>query len=347
MATDTDENPLIGGEEGRERDRDRSGNAVVNWMENLSEAAYAYLLLIPAFALLTLIAFYPLIQTFVMSLRSDETRGVEPLGEFVGVENYVDILTGNARLARQFLDVTVSTSFPFVELGVPFLQQALFVTLAFAVISVIAETLIGFGQAYVLDQEFRGRRWVRVAIILPWAVPIVIQGMIFFLLFQPEVGFGSDLMQWLGLFGADPLADSQDSFIIILIADIWKSSAFMALLILAGLQSVDRSLYDVARVAGASPWQRFKRITLPLVMPALLVAMLFRTMDAMRVYGLIESTAGCTTVPSLTCLVVEAMFGGTRIFATAAAIAFATALVIGLIISVYVFFFRDTQGGLY
>ncbi|ELY38756.1 carbohydrate ABC transporter permease [Natronorubrum tibetense] len=343
MATDTD--AITGGE--RPTDRDRSGNAVINWMESLSEAAYAYLLLLPAFALLTLIAFYPLISTFITSLREDRTRGAEPLGGFVGIDNYVDILTGNARLARQFLDVTVSGSFPFLELGTPFLQQALFVTIAFAVISVLFETIIGFGQAYVLDQEFRGRRWVRVAIILPWAVPIVIQGMIFFLMFQPEVGFGSDLMQWLGVFGANPLADSQDAFIIILVADIWKSSAFMALLILAGLQSVDRSLYDVARVAGASPWQRFKMITLPLVMPALLVAMLFRTMDAMRVYGLIESTAGCTTVPSLTCLVVEAMFGGTRIYATAAAVAFATALVIGLIISLYVVFFRDTEGGLY
>ena len=336
---------LTGGES--PTDRDRTGNPVVNWMENLSEGAYAYLLLLPAFALLAFIAFYPLLMTFIMSLREDRTRGGEPLGGFVGADNYVDILTGNARLARQFLDVTVSTTFPFVELGTPFLQQALFVTLAFAIISVLFETVIGFGQAYVLDQDFRGRRWVRVAIILPWAVPIVIQGMIFFLLFQPEVGFGSDLMQWLGLFGPDPLADSQDAFVIILVADIWKSAAFMALLILAGLQSVDRSLYDVARVSGASPWQRFKLITLPLVLPALLVAMLFRTMDAMRVYGLIESTAGCTTVPSLTCLVVEAMFGGTRIFATAAAVAFATALVIGLFISVYVAFFRDTEGGIY
>ncbi|WP_049924934.1 carbohydrate ABC transporter permease [Halopiger goleimassiliensis] len=345
MATDTDEDVLIGGE--TDVDRERTGNAVVNWMENLSEAAYAYLLLLPAFALLTLIAFYPLLATFVTSLRADRTRGLEPLGGFVGIDNYVDILTGNARLARQFVDVGLSGSFPFVELGTPLLQQALFVTIGFAAISVFLETLIGFGQAYVLDQEFRGRRWVRVAIILPWAVPIVIQGMIFFLLFQPEVGFGTELGQWLGIFGPNPLANSRDAFVIILVADVWKSSAFMALLILAGLQSVDRSLYDVARVAGASPWQRFKLITLPLVMPALLVAMLFRTMDAMRVYGLIESSVGCTTVPSLTCLVVEAMFGGTRIYATAAAVAFATALVIGLIISGYVVFFRDTEGGLY
>lgn len=320
---------------------------VLTWMENLSEAAYAYLLLTPAALLLGLIAFYPLMDTFRMSLYEDG-RGAEQLGEFVGLSNYIDILTGqNPFLPRPFIDVGFSGAFPFLELGTPFFRQALLVTLAFAILSVIFETLIGFGQAIVMGKEYRGRRWVRVAIILPWAVPIVIQGMIFFLMFQPEVGFGTDLMQWFGLFGPNPLADSQDAFVIVLVADIWKSTAFMALLILAGLQSVDRSLYEVARVAGASPWQRFKLITLPLILPALLVAMLFRTMDAMRVYGLIESSVGCTTVPSLTCMVVEAMFGGTRIFGTAAAVAFLTALVIGLFIMVYIALFRDTEAGFY
>lgn len=328
------------------RDRGRLA-PVVDWMENLSEAAYAYLLLIPAFGLLTLIAFYPLISTFWMSLLADETRGRDPLGGFVGIENYVNILTGDARLARQFLDVQFTSGFPFFELGVGFFQQALFVTLSFAILNVLFTTLIGFGQALVLDKDFRGRRWVRVAIIIPWAVPIVIQGMIFFLIFQPTVGFGAELFGSLGLVGSDPLASGRDSFLIILIADIWKTSAFMALLILAGLQSVDRSLYDVAKVSGASTWQRFRLITFPLVLPALLVAMLFRTMDAMRVYGLIESTAGCTTVPSLTCMVVEALFGGTRIFGTAAAVAFMTAAIIGMFISIYIAKFRDSEGGLY
>ncbi len=87
--------------------------------------------------------------------------------------------------------------------------------------------------------------------------------------------------------------------LIVTVADIWKTTAFMALLILAGLQSIDRSLYDVAEVAGASKWQQFKLITFPLVLPALGIAILFRTIDAMRVYGLIDSVSGCTTVPSL------------------------------------------------
>ncbi|WP_336343970.1 carbohydrate ABC transporter permease [Halalkalicoccus ordinarius] len=318
-----------------------------NWIENLSESAYAYLLLTPAFALLTLVAFWPLVATFRLSLLADQTKGAAALGGFVGLENYLNVLTGDIRLARQFFDMELVGGFPFIQLGTPFFQQALFVTLAFALLNVLFTTLIGFGQALILDQDFRGRRWVRVAIIIPWAVPIVIQGMIFFLFFQPTVGFGSGVMQSLGLFSANPLASSQDSFFIVLIADIWKTSAFMALLILAGLQSVDRSLYDVARVSGASPWQRFKMITLPLVLPALLVAMLFRTMEAMRIYGLIESTAGCTTVPSMTCLVIEGLFGGTRIYGTAAAVAFITAAIIGLLISVYIVKFRDNEGGLY
>ncbi len=340
MATDQSGTPVEAG-------GDSGGifSGVFTWMENLSEAAYAYLLLIPGFFLLALVAFYPLLDTLRMSFLADETRGADPLGGFVGLENYINVLTGNTRLGRQVIDVALTSNFPFVELGTPFFRQALFVTLAFALLSVFFETLIGFGQALVLDQEFRGRRWVRVAIIIPWAIPIVIQGMLFFLLFQPTVGFGSDFMQAIGVFGSDPLASSRDSFIIVLVADIWKTSAFMALLILAGLQSVDRSLYDVAKVSGATPWQRFKYITFPIVLPALLVAMLFRTMDAMRVYGIIESTAGCSTVPSMTCLVIDGLFGGTRIYGTAAAVAFLTAGIIGIFITFYIIKFRDAEGG--
>ncbi len=307
----------------------------LNWLETQTEAVFAYILLAPAFLLLAIIAFIPLVQTFRFSLLADETAAANPFGAFVGFQNYAALLSGEALVPQQFLDPTFET---------PLLQQALFVTLAFAILSVLFETLIGFGQALVIDQDFYGRRWVRVAIIIPYAIPIVIQAMIFFLMFNPTVGFASEFMQSIGVFGQNPLATPSDSFIIVLVADIWKTAAFMALLILAGLQSVDRGLYDVAKVSGASPWQRFKYITLPLVAPALLVAMLFRTMDAMRIYGLIDATAGCQTVPSMSCLVITAL-QETRRWATASSVAFLTAIVIALVVLVYLFGLRDTEAG--
>lgn len=316
----------------------------LNWLETRSEEVYAYVLLMPAFALLAVVAFYPLIETFRFSLLADAVASADPFGEFTGIDNYLNLLSGDTTFTQQFISITTADSFPFVEFGAPFLQQAIFVTLAFAILSVFFETIIGFGQALVLDQDFYGRRWVRVAIIIPWAIPIVIQGMIFFLIFNPTIGFGSEFMQWLGVFGSNPLSSSSDSFLIVLVADIWKTTAFMALLILAGLQSIDRGLYDVAKVSGASPWQRFKYITLPLVAPALIVAMLFRTMDAMRIYGLIDATAGCETVPSLTCLVIIALQESRR-WATASAVAFLTAVVISGFVVVYLLALRNNDGG--
>ena len=308
----------------------------LNWLETKGDAVFAYVLLAPAFLLLAVVAFYPLVRTFEFSLREDAIRSADPFGAFVGLDNYEALLTGEALLPQQFLDLTFET---------PILQQALFVTLAFAILSVLFETLIGFGQALIIDKEFYGRRWVRVAIIIPYAIPIVIQGMIFYLMFSPRVGFATEFMQSLGLFGSNPLSSTTESFFIVLVADVWKTSAFMALLILAGLQSIDRQLYDVARVTGASPWQRFKYITLPLIAPALLVAMLFRTMDAMRIYGLIDSTAGCQTVPSMSCLVVTA-FNESRRWATASAVAFLTAVTIGVIVLVYLIGLRDSESGM-
>ncbi|WP_394354535.1 carbohydrate ABC transporter permease [Halobellus ruber] len=314
---------------------ERSGvyASVVTWMENLSETQYAYLLLTPAFVVLGVIAFWPLLSTFRLSLFAD-SLGQASVGGFVGVENYVAILTGErtALLPAPFLPEALTVQ--------AFFNSALTVTILFTVISVFFETLIGFVQALVLDQDFRGRRWVRVAIILPWAIPIVVQGMIFFLMFQPNVGFlvgtseNPAFLNQLGLLTTTPLANAQDATMIVIVGDIWKTTAFMALLILAGMQAIDRGLYDVAKVAGASPWQRFKYVTLPIILPTVMVAMLFRTIQAMRVYGLIETVAGCTTVPSLSCLVVTTF--NNRMLGSSATIAFITAAIIAAAVSVYI-----------
>jgi len=307
-------------------------------MENLSEQAYAYLLLAPAMLVLGVIAFWPLLSTVRMSLFADQVFSQDLIGEFVGFENYVAILTNeNPLLPRPLIDLSGGTGI---------FKQALLVTLLFAIVSVIAETILGWAMSSLMAKDYRGRRWVRVAIILPWAIPIVIQGMIFFLLFRPGVGFLTGPLQQLGVFSNVPLQNSADSFIIVTIADVWKTSAFMALLILAGRQSIDDNLYEVAKVSGATAWQRFRYITLPLVFPALMIAMLFRTMQALRVYGIIESTsAGCTTVPSLSCMVIESMFGSTQAYATAATAAVITAGVIAVFVSVYLVALKRAGGG--
>ncbi|SEP79379.1 carbohydrate ABC transporter permease [Natrinema salaciae] len=315
---------------GPTRQSNRSGPlvAITRWLENLGETGFAYLLLTPVFLLLVSIALYPLLRTFELSMYQNVLS--DP--EFVGVENYVELFTGGAdpKLpgSTTFLpDISVDGTFPFVHVG-GVLRSALAVTIIFTVVTVFFETLIGFGQALVLDQDFRGRRWVRAAIIIPWAIPIVIQGMIFYLMFHPSAGFLTEPLSRLGLVQLNnTFNDTASSLLILSVADIWKTSAFMALLILAGLQSIDRSLYDVAEVAGANKWQQFKMITLPLVLPSLGIAILFRTIAAMRIYGLIDSVSGCSTVPSLSCMVVTT-FGTNR--GLAAAVAFVTAGIIAV-----------------
>ncbi|MFC4543417.1 carbohydrate ABC transporter permease [Halosolutus amylolyticus] len=311
--------------------------ALTRWLENLGETAFAYLLLTPVFVLLTTIALYPLLRTFELSMYTGILGNTDP--EFVGVQHYADLFTGNANSSLPgsvtFLpDVSTSGSFPFVHVE-GWARSTLVVTILFAVVSVFFETLIGFGQALVLDKEFRGRRWVRAAIIIPWAIPLVIQGMIFYLMFHPSTGF---LTQYLSSFGlvapTNTLNDPTSAFLIVTVADIWKTTAFMALLILAGLQSIDRSLYDVAKVAGASKWQQFKLITFPLVLPSLGIAVLFRTIDAMRIYGLIDSVSSCTTVPSLSCMVVETFYSSRGL---ASAVAFVTAGIIGVIVTIVIY----------
>jgi len=302
-------------------------------IERLSPTQFAYLLVLPVLLIMSVVAFWPLLRTFEISLHSDQLTGATAVGEFVGLRNYVALFSGDrAAVMPQ----------PFLNVEEP-LSSSLVVTFLFAIVSVAIETVLGFGQAIVLDQDFRGRRWVRTAILIPWAVPIVIQGMIFFLMFSPGIGFAVEPLHQLGLFSLTPLNDTGSSLAIIVVADVWKTTPFMALLILAGLQSIDRQLYDVARMSGASRWQQFKTITFPLVLPSVLVAMLFRSIAALRVFGLIETVSSCSTVPSLSCMVVST-FNSQR-FGTSAAIAFVTAGVIGIAVSIYIAKFARSERG--
>ena len=300
-------------------------------IEQLDEEKYGYLLVAPVFIVLSVLAFYPLLRTLFFSLHDDSLTGVSPIGEFVGLENYVQLVTG---------DMNVILSYPFFNFQEPF-SSALPVTLLITGVSVAVGTVLGLGMALILNKDFRGRTLARTIVILPWSIPIVIQGMMFYLLFQPSISFLVEPLAAVGIFSGNPLVNSQDSTLIIILVDIWRKIPFIALIILAGLASINQNLYDVAKVAGASKWQQFRYITLPLVKPVLLVGMIFYTISSMKIYGIVEASTGCSTVPTLTCLVVST-FRQQR-WPTASAIAFLSAILIAVVVMVYVLRFRESM----
>ena len=306
----------------------RAAKRPLYWIETLNDTQFVYLLLIPTFVVLSVFAFWPLVETFVMSLHENNIWGAADIGEFVGLQNYIDLFTGKEQ---------VFLSQPLLDLSTPF-QSALIVTFVFTVVSVVIEAILGIAWALVLDRSFRGRRWVRLAVLLPWGVPVAIHGMMFFLLFSPGIGLLVEPLHQFGLISQAPLSIPSEALWLAIVADIWKTTPFVALITLAAMQSIDRDLYDVAKVNGASKWQQFKFITYPLILPALLVALLFRTIQALKVYGIVEIMAGCNTVPTLSCMVVSTF--QSRYYGTSATIAIVTALIVGVFVSGYIFQFR-------
>jgi multiple sugar transport system permease protein len=208
----------------------------------------------PALLALLLLAGVPILGAFWQSLFHETAR--DP-AQWVGLDNY-------ARLVRD-----------------PETRNSLLFTLQFVGSSVVLELLLGLATALVLHARFRGRGWVRAAVLVPWAIPTVVASWIWRYIFDDYSGvmtYVSDTSWFSEPFWAQT---------IIILADVWKTMPFTALLILAGLQTIPVELIEAARVDGAGPWRRFKEITLPLLRPAILVALLFRTMDAFRVFDLV------------------------------------------------------------
>jgi multiple sugar transport system permease protein len=154
-------------------------------------------------------------------------------------------------------------------------------TVRFAVISVACETVLGMIVALALNAEFTGRGIVRAAILIPWAIPTIVSALMWKLIFD-ESGVMNRILGQQILW----LADEGASFWAIVIADVWKTAPFIALLTLAGLQTIPAECYEAAKVDGATTWQTFLRITLPMVKPTLVVAVLFRTLDTLRMFDL-------------------------------------------------------------
>ena len=150
------------------------------------------------------------------------------------------------------------------------------------------ELAIGLGMALAMHEAFKGRAILRTVVLVPWAVLTIVSAIIWRTIFEPNLGLAPQVLDALSLPGADVVWLGEDGYAlaVMVLADVWKTAPFMALLLLAGLQVIPNDLYDAAKVDGATTWQRFVRITVPLLKPAILVALIFRTLDALRIFDL-------------------------------------------------------------
>ena len=234
------------------------------------EARLAWGLALPAVLTIVLVALFPLVWTVWESLHLHDLR-MPWLGRpFVGLDNYLEA----------FKD--------------PRFHGAVWHTLFFAVTSVSLEIIIGLWLALALNRAFRGRGLVRAAVLVPWAIPTVVSALLWRFMFEGQTGIVNSALVGLGL-TREPvvwLIHPYAAWVPVILADVWKTTPFVALLLLAGLQNIDASLYEAARIDGASAWRQFRHVTLPLLKPALLVALIFRTLDAFRVFDLIYALTG-------------------------------------------------------
>ncbi|HET7195739.1 MAG TPA: sugar ABC transporter permease [Nocardioides sp.] len=234
----------------------------------------AWLLLIPTLATLAVVIGYPVVRAIWMSFHSDETidpqTGLFVEGGFAGFENYTHWLLQQCG-GQACPPGTNAASF----------WEVVGITVGFTVVTVTIELILGFWFAIIMNGTFRGRGLVRAAVLIPWAIPTAVTAKLWLFIFAFQ-GIANSLMGtsivWFG--------DKWAARGAIVISDVWKTTPFMALLILAGLQLIGSDVQEAAKVDGASAWQRFWHITLPLVKPAVLVALLFRTLDVLRIFDL-------------------------------------------------------------
>jgi len=246
----------------------------------LSERRLAAAMITPSLVVIAIVAAYPILYAIWLSLHQYSV--IHPgLSRWVGVDNYRDALTSSG------------------------FWSAVKVTFIFTAISVTLELALGMGMALLMHTAFRARSVLRAVVLVPWAILTVGTALIWRYIVAPDSGFLNQILHALHLPGANTvwLAHNGYALAVMVFADVWKTAPFMALLLLAGLQVIPEELNDAAKVDGATAWQQFVRVTLPLLRPAILVALIFRTLDALRIfdlpYVLTQGSNGTTTLSLL------------------------------------------------
>ena len=231
-------------------------------MSNRQDPVWRFLL--PSFLFIGVFSLYPIIESFRLSFYRMILTMPWLGAKFVGWENYRDLATD------------------------PVARGSFVTSLLFVAVTTPIEVLVGLAMALVLNESFRGRGWLRAIVLIPWAVPTVVSSQMWRFIFNDRYGlfnyliFGSATQNYWA-----PLAEPGLALMAVMLADIWKTSSFAGLILLAGLQGIPGELYEAADIDGATTWQKFRHVTLPLLKPALLLALLFRTIDALKVFDLV------------------------------------------------------------
>lgn len=285
-----------------------------------ARARQAIWLLLPTLIAIALVAGYPLWRTFFFSVF-DVRLDAPDQRTFIRLENFWGYFDGN----------------PTGFLQNPVWWGAVKNTLMFTVISVFLETVFGMIIALVVNSAFKGRAFLRTAMLVPWAIPTVVSAQMWAYMYNDNFGLiGRSLLG-----GKALLAQPETAIWALIAVDVWKTTSFMALLILAGLQSLPSDMYEAADMDGASKWTQFWKMTLPLLRPALLVALVFRSLDALRVFDVMYVMLGPVTAgqTSMTGYARLAMIDN-QLLGMGSAVSVAIFVIIMVIVVMYVTAFR-------
>ncbi len=295
----------------------------------------AWAFLAPMLIVLAAVAAWPLARTIWFGFTD---ASLDHMGDahWVGFQNYLSYLSyGNGKGEWDGILVDVHW------------WRSVWNTIRFAFISVSLETIFGTVIALVLNRRFRGRSLVRAAVLVPWAIPTIVSAKMWAWMMHDQFGILNDILMKLHVIGAPVAwtASPDTAMIAVIIVDVWKTTPFMALLILAGLQMVPGDIYEAAYIDGVPPLKVFRRITLPLIMPAVLVAVVFRALDALRIFDIVyvlTPNTGATRTMSV--FARENLFDFDK-FAYGSAASTLLFLVIALITISFIYFTRmDLEG---
>jgi multiple sugar transport system permease protein len=281
----------------------------------IPESRLATLMVSPSMILIAIVAAYPIAYAVWLSLHEYSVR-VPGLSRWAGLRNYEAAVTSDDWLGA---------------LGTTFL---------FTGTSVFLELVIGLGMALAMHSAFKGQGLLRTVVLVPWAILTVVTAITWQTIFNPELGFVTTMLNSLGLPGGDTvwLGERGWALAVMVFADVWKTAPFMALLILAGLQVIPDDVYEAAKVDGATALQRFWKITLPLLKPAILVALIFRTLDALRIFDLPFVLTGGANGTNTLSLEAFQQFNRNGILGLGSAMSVLTFIVVMIVAFIYIRF---------